>query len=132
MHFKGVNMMKHWILVGCAASVLSTVVVVGAQTTDTAEVVVTVSGCLAKDNKSQYTLIDAKTEKNTPGAPVTTTWIVDVENRVASILGLDQRVGQRLAVVGRVNAEASKTAGATLQVQTLQPTTGTCPGRGST
>jgi hypothetical protein len=120
-------MTRRCIVVSCAASVLSTAVLIGAQTANTAEMDVTVSGCLAKDNNSQYTLTDAKTEKSSPGAPATTKWIVDVGSNAASGLGLDQRVGQRLEIVGRVDAVASKTAGATLQVQTLKQIAGACP-----
>jgi hypothetical protein len=118
-------MMKRLIVAGCAASILATAAMLGAQTPNPPEV--TVSGCLAKNAKSQYTLTDAKIEKAAPGAPATTTWVIDVDTVAASDLGLDGRVGQRLEVVGRMNAEASKSAGATLQIHTLKQIAGTCP-----
>jgi hypothetical protein len=128
MCFTGeVTMMKCWIA-KCysAAWLLSPALVIGAQLPpNTPEVAITVSGCLASNTGGVFTLTEAKTEKNAPGAPVSTTWVLEVEPIAAGMLGMNQRVGQRVEVVGRVNTDASK-ATATLQVQTLKPIAGEC------
>lgn len=118
----------------CAAAAFGMVAVVSAQQKPAApatpakpaDIMVTVSGCLVKSTDGKYTLTQAKMEKPAPGAPTGATWIVDVNTVVASVLGLDRRVGQRLEVLGRVNADAPKTS-PTLFIQSMKAAaTGVC------
>jgi hypothetical protein len=90
------------------------------------DIIVTVSGCVTKSNDGVYTLTQARTEKNAPGAPSATTWAIDVGEVAMTVLRLDARVGQRLEVIAKVNPETPKGAMPQLQIQSLKPAATGC------